>query len=102
FATHVRYRVANVGAAARRVRLFVALRPFQVTPPWQAHGALGGTAPIRALAWRDGAVAVDGVARAWPKPAPSGFGAAAFEQGGVLPALARGALPPRDAVEDDF
>ena len=44
---------------AKRVRLFVALRPFQVTPPWQAFAGLGGTAPIRALAWRDGAVVVD-------------------------------------------
>ena len=46
----VRYRVENTGRAAQRVRLFAALRPFQVTPPWQAFQGLGGTSPIRELA----------------------------------------------------
>jgi hypothetical protein len=96
------YRVANEGAAARRVRLFVALRPFQVTPPWQAFQGLGGPAEIRALAWRDGAVAVNGAARVVPLVPPDGFGAAAFEQGGALRHLARGELPPHAAIEDAF
>ncbi|HEX2486001.1 MAG TPA: discoidin domain-containing protein, partial [Myxococcota bacterium] len=101
-AAHARYRIANEGASARRVRLFVALRPFQVTPPWQAFQGLGGTAPIGALAWRDGAVLVDGRPRVFPAPAPIAFGAAAFEQGGVMPHLLRGALPPRTEVADTF
>ena len=49
--------VENTGRAPQRVRLFVALRPFQVTPPWQAFQGIGGTSPIRELAWSDGAVA---------------------------------------------
>jgi hypothetical protein len=102
---HARYRVANDGPAARRVRLFVALRPFQVTPPWQAHEGMGGTASIRALAWRDGAVDVDGSAgrmRVVPLTPPAGFGAAAFAQGGALRHLVRGELPPRAEVVDAF
>jgi hypothetical protein len=73
-AAHARYRIVNEGAAALRVRLFVALRPFQVTPPWQAFRGLGGTAPVRALAWRDGAVVVDGRPRVFPVPAPIDLG----------------------------
>ena len=46
----MRYRLANSGGAPRRVRFFAALRPFQVTPPWQAFGELGGVSPIRELA----------------------------------------------------
>lgn len=101
-AARVRYRLVNEGPQERRARLFVALRPFQVSPPWQSFQGIGGTAPIRALAWRDGAVEVDGVARVWPLTTPAGFGAAAFEQGGVLPALARGEVPARSAVTDPF
>ena len=96
------YRVANQGAAPKRVRLFVALRPFQVTPPWQSFEGLGGPASVRSLTWREGAVVVDGGLRVVPLTPPSGFGAAAFEQGGVLRHMVHGGLPPRTAIEDAF
>ena len=41
------YRVSNAGPGPRTVRLFVALRPFQVSPPWQAFQGIGGMAQIR-------------------------------------------------------
>ena len=96
------YRVANAGPGSRTVRLFVALRPFQVSPPWQAFQGIGGIAPIRTLAWRDGAVLVNDATRVVPRTAPSGFGAAAFEQGGVLRHLVRGVTPPHAEVVDAF
>ena len=101
-AAGVRYHVANESAIARRVRLFVALRPFQVTPPWQSFQGLGGPAAIAALGWRDGVVDVDGTARVVPQVAPAGFGAAAFEQGGVLRHLASGDVPPYQRITDAF
>jgi len=48
------------GTVARRVRLFAAIRPFQVNPPWQAWGELGGTRQIARIAWDGHAVVVDG------------------------------------------
>jgi F5/8 type C domain len=96
------YRVVNQGSATKRVRLFIALRPFQVTPPWQSFEGLGGPARVRSLTWRDGAVVADSGLRVVPLTPPSAFGAAAFEQGGVLRRLVRGELPPRTEVEDDF
>src|SRR5207302_1019569 len=39
---YVRYRLENLEAEPRHVRFFAALRPFQVTPPWQAFHDLGG------------------------------------------------------------
>jgi len=86
--------------AARRVILYLAVRPFQITPPWQKFGALGGVAPIRELAWRDGAIQVNGTRALTPLTAPSGFGAAAFEHAEFLECLERGELPARDAVTD--
>ena len=96
------YRVENHRPVPARVRLFIALRPFQVTPPWQSFGDLGGPARVRSLAWRDGAVVADGGLRVLPLTPPAGFGAAAFEQGGVLRHMARGNLPPRTDIEDVF
>jgi hypothetical protein len=98
----VRYRVENRGPAPRRVRLFAALRPFQVTPPWQAFQGMGGTSPVSDLAWSDGAIAVDGRKLVVPLDPPDAFGAAAFEQGGVMRHVVRGELPPRARVHDDF
>src|SRR5262249_56312100 len=48
-----------------------------------------------------GGVADSGL-RVVPLTPPSGFGVAAFEQGGVLRHLVRGELPPRTHVEDGF
>jgi len=98
----VRYRLDNLAAQARAVRLCVALRPFQVNPPWQSFGALGGTRRIERIAWDGAAVRLDDGRLAVPLEAPSAFGAAAFEHGEIPSFLARGALPGRDAVEDAF
>ncbi|TMA25363.1 MAG: hypothetical protein E6J87_22880 [Deltaproteobacteria bacterium] len=98
----VRYRVENTGAAPVRVRLFAAVRPFQVTPPWQSFQGMGGTSPISDLAWNAGAVYVNGRKVVIPLDEPSGFGAAAFEQGGALRHLARGELPRSAQVHDEF
>jgi hypothetical protein len=84
------------------VRLFAAVRPFQVTPPWQAFQGMGGTSPIHRLAWSAGAVGVNDRKLVIPLDPPSGFGAAAFEQGGVQRHLLRGELPARTEVSDDF
>jgi hypothetical protein len=98
----VRYRLENTGRGRQRVRLFSALRPFQVSPPWQSFQGIGGTSPISELAWSEGAVLVNGRKRVVPLDPPSGFGAAAFEQGGVLRHLVEGELPPRTRVSDWF
>ncbi|AMO22593.1 discoidin domain-containing protein [Ramlibacter solisilvae] len=95
-----RYRVENGGPAARRVRLFVALRPFQVSPPWQSYRGIGGIAEIRSLAWQGGVALVNGSTRVVPRTPASGFGAAAFEQGGVMRHLVRGVPPPHTEIVD--
>jgi tetratricopeptide (TPR) repeat protein len=98
----LRYRVENAGSAPQRVRLFAALRPFQVTPPWQAFQGMGGTSPVRELAWEGGALWADRRRRVIPLDPPDAVGVAAFEQGGVMRSLARGELPARGQVCDDF
>jgi hypothetical protein len=100
----VRYRLRNEGKEPRRVRLFLALRPFQVNPPWQFLNTPGGTAEIGTLAWSDATVAVvaDGRRAVVPFPGPTGFGAATFDQGDVTDFLRRGELPPSAAADDPF
>ena len=98
--TLTRYRVSNRSAAARRVTLFVAIRPFQVTPPWQGWQGLGGMSEIREIAWKKDRVTVNGERDVVPLGEPAAFGAASFEQGGITGYLARGKLPAVAVARD--
>jgi len=97
---YVRYRL-RLDTGAARVRLFAALRPFQVLPPWQALNRTGGAASISRIA-RDGAtVRADGH-RIVALEAPDAFGAAAFEEGDITSFLLRGAVPAAASTQDPF
>ena len=99
-ATFTRYRVRNASTRPRRVRLLLAIRPFQVNPPWQFLNVLGGVAPIDSLS-RDGdRVRVNGNRWVIPLSRPSAFGAATFDEGGIETALALGRVPPRASAID--
>jgi hypothetical protein len=98
----VRHRVENSSAVRRDVRLFSACRPFQVNPPWQSFGPLGGVSPIREIERRGDTVRVNGERNVVALEPPDGFGAAVFEQEPLTDTLRRGELPARDRVTDAF
>jgi hypothetical protein len=107
----VRYRFENLTAAAIAARLFVLVRPFQVTPPWQSFRGLGGVKKIHDVSWRDGAVWVDAAARIVPMDAAGAagaagaawsFGANAFDDGGIALQLCSGRPPAHAAAHDVF
>ena len=99
---YVRYRLENLNTGPQRVRLFAALRPFQVTPPWQAFHDFGGVSRITTLEYVGGVVSVNRKKALVPLTAPSGFGAAAFDRGAVTHYLRSGDVPPEEAVSDGF
>lgn len=84
-ATQLRYRFENLGDEPLEARLFVVVRPFQVTPPWQSFRNVGGVSKISDLAWREGAVRVNETMSIAPVPeggaAPRGFAALRFDEG---------------------
>ncbi len=98
----VRYRLENRSQGAMTIRLFVLLRPFQVTPPWQSFRDVGGVSRTRHLIWDAGRLAVDDRTCIVPTSAPSGFGAVTFDAGPVAASLASGVLPGRNEVQDRF
>lgn len=96
------YRVRNTSSAPLSATLYLALRPFQVNPPWQFLGTPGGTTRIDSLAWDGRSVRVNGDRRVVPLDRPGGFGAAPFAGGDVVGFLQRGSLPVVAAVRDPF
>lgn len=95
---HVRYRLQWHKPQAIK-SLAIAIRPFQVNPPWQAFRNLGGVSPLRQITLEKEQVRIDDrIVRSHPLPSHSG--AATFEEGGVLAYLSKGLIPPADSVSD--
>jgi hypothetical protein len=97
---YVRYALETTGDRPRDVDLFLALRPFQVLPPWQSLNMVGGVTPIRTLALDGRTVWVNGERAVVSLTAPDRFGAATFEQGLVGPYLLKGKVPAETNVAD--
>lgn len=95
-----RYRVSNVGAVAAGVDLFLAVRPFQVLPPWQALNMVGGAAVIHDIACAERAVSVDGVPRIQSLTLPAACGVSSSAAGTITDFLADGGVPFRKRVSD--
>jgi hypothetical protein len=104
-AGRLRYRLENLTARQCAARLFVLLRPFQVTPPWQSFRNLGGVSPIDSLEWRDGEIRVNGATRlvldttSTASTAPR-FAALGFNDGFMPDYLSSGSLPAATRVTD--
>ena len=98
----IRYRITNNSDATRPVRLFAAIRPFQVTPTWQNWEKFGGVSQINELAYESGIVWVNRHKQIIPLTAPAEFGAVIFAQGAITEYLQTGELPSQDRVNDTF
>ena len=98
---HARYRLLNRGARARKARLFLAVRPFQVNPPTQFLNKPGGVASIQEIAWDGKAARVD-ARTVIPETAPSAFGATTFDGGEISEYLRTGEIPKAVRVKDSF
>ncbi len=91
----VRYRVTS----KKPVKLALAIRPFQVNPPWQFLGTPGGASRIRSIAYDGAAVTIDG-REVIPITKPARFRAANFDQAEVAD-LVRGHGGDAHGVTDE-
>ena len=92
------YQLVAGGRPARGT-LFVAVRPFQVNPPWQSLQKPAGWARVNHIAYAGGVLAVDDRVVV-PLDAPSAVGASAFEGGEIVEHLRAGAMPRATEVRD--
>ncbi|MEO8604074.1 MAG: discoidin domain-containing protein [bacterium] len=99
---YARYRLDNTAGAPRDVTLFVAVRPFQVLPPWQSLNMVGGTTQIHDLGFdpETRSLAVNGRAAVLSLTPPAQFGATTFDEGQVTETLIDGRVPQRQQVAD--
>jgi len=93
------YRIENGGGSPPKGKLFVALRPFQVNPPWQFLNGAGGVARIDSVRYERGLLLVEDKV-VIPISDPSGFGATDFNGGDITEYLRDGTLPSSQTVRD--
>jgi hypothetical protein len=99
---YLQYRLANTTRERKAVRVYLAIRPFQVNPPWQFLNTPGGVATIRQIEADGQVLRVNGETVAVSLTPPNGFGAATFDQGNIVDYLRQGTLPPNVSVQDPF
>jgi len=95
----LRHHLANQGTTAIDGRLFLAVRPIQVNPPWQN----GGASPIRSLSVGADKVVVNGRTLLVPLGKPDAMGAAPFGDHGateITSAIAANQLPQAASAQD--
>jgi hypothetical protein len=85
-----RYHLENKGATLLEGKLFIALRPFQVLPPWQELNIIGGTSRIDSMRYSGGGILVNQNKCVIPLTEPDGFGAAEFDQSDITTYLQMG------------
>jgi hypothetical protein len=98
---YLSYRIANRRPEGVAVRLFLAVRPFQVNPPWQTLMTSGGVSRIDALRQEGRMLHVNDDRTVALLTPPDHVGAASFEEGAVAEFLLDATVPPRTTVTDD-
>jgi hypothetical protein len=96
----IRYRLVNRGSSALRPTLYLAIRPFQVNPPWQFLGVPGGAALVDSVRWTGSEIRVNGDRRVIPLVEPAAVGVTAFGGGGIVEHLLKGRLPSGHEARD--
>ena len=99
---YLRYALHNDSQVERHGSLFLALRPFQVLPPWQDLNLEGGASRIGHLAYDGSTVSVNNDRAVFPLVKPERFGAASFAQGTLTEYLRTGALPGKTSATDEL
>lgn len=97
-----RYTVKNLSPLALKGRFFLAVRPFQVLPAWQALNVFGGVASVRSLAGTMSEVSVNGEKFLDVHSPGASWGAARYIEGDVSDFMASGELPAAAAVTDSM
>lgn len=99
---YLRYRLRNISERAQLFDLYLAARPFQVSPPWQSLNFQGGATTISRIAYKDGVVKVDDDKFIVPLSKADQFGASRFMDGNITEHLRNGILPIAVSADDEL
>lgn len=91
----IRYSLKNKGKRPVSGKLFLTVRPFQVTPAWM----FGGFVEIPAIECAGDVIKVNGKTGLVSLQKPDGCGAMSYEEGDVMDQIKNGAVPEKTKAE---
>lgn len=97
---YLQYKLSNFGTNPTSGNLYLAVRPFQVNPPWQNLNWPGGTARIESMTFRDNRIQVNDTKTIYTLSRPDAFGTVVFDQGDISEYLEQDSLPPQFQIKD--
>jgi hypothetical protein len=95
------YRVRNASPQSRKATLYLAVRPFQVNPPWQFLNTPGGFAAINSIKFDGNTLQVNDRS-VIPVSKPVAVGSTSFDAGNLVQMLRSGAPPKSTQVTDNL
>ena len=98
-AIYVRYRLTNQSDKVQMGNLYLAIRPFQVNPPWQFLNITGGVAKIKSIDYKNGTAIVNNK-KVIAVTNPTNFGASTFNGGLAINYISKNKLPKHLGVKD--
>ncbi|MBN2093362.1 discoidin domain-containing protein [candidate division KSB1 bacterium] len=96
------YELQNRLKKVQTGNFYLAIRPFQVNPPYQFLNSPGGTAKIQSLSWQHERLLVNEEKQIIPVTTPARFSALEFDQGNVVEHLVSQNLPEQISIKDHF
>lgn len=96
------YVLRNHGAKTLRGHLYLAIRPFQVNPPWQFLNWPGGTAKVKMIRREGAEIVINDKKKILLSSPADGFGAAAFDEGDIVEFIMSDTLPAAAPISDHF
>jgi len=97
---YARYDVRNTSNVRQKATLYLALRPFQVNPPWQFLNAPGGAARIESIHLNGSAATLNNRVAVLSSQPASKVGAMTFDEGNLVDLLRRGQTPSATDIHD--
>lgn len=97
---YARYRLKNLTGVPQRGKFFLAIRQFQVNPPWQFLNQPGGYTPVTSFTQAGDTVYINDDLRLRTLTRADGFGATSLSSGDVVDHLNYGLLPEFGGLVD--
>jgi hypothetical protein len=97
----VKYKINNNSDKKIDGKFYLAVRPFQVNPPWQFLNITGGVSKIERISSAKNSIKVDNKIII-PFELPENFGAVEFKTGDIINYISKNILPADNEIIDDY
>ena len=98
---YIRYTISNRTSETKTGKLFLAVRPFQVNPPWQNLNTSGGVSKIYSIDYKNSKAIINDNKEIISVTPVAKFGAIDFRNGSIINYISKNSLPDSSIIKDN-